>query len=182
MYKEGISYIDGIMEELKKYKKDLAPYRMIKFYYFFAYLYFIGADYVNALHWLNRLLNDRNSGTAPEIRVFANVLKLMIHFETGDYDLLESLVKSGKRHLAGSKDTFKFEKLALDFFAAAIDLIGEHEQNKLIDDFKHDLEVLLNDPYEKNSLENLDLISWCESKKEKKPLAEILKEKSLQPA
>jgi len=44
--------------------------------------------------------------------------------------------------------------------------------------FRSEISVLLNDPFEKRAFEFFDMISWLESKIEKKSFAEIIKDKA----
>jgi len=175
----GLGLISEVESMLKQYKGHILKFRIMQFYFFFANLFFLKGDYNDALKWLNRILNDNPDEVSPDLLSYSRILRLIIHYEKKDYELIEHLIKSTKRFLSKTHRTFKFEKSVLEFLSKAMNLYQEKEIEALLYSFKKNLQQLLSDPYESKAIENLDLISWAESKLSNRSIAEILKEKNM---
>ena len=173
----GISYIKEIESKLKEYQRYVVKYKVMQFYFFFAYLYYLKSDFDNSLKWLNRILNENADDASPEIMSFSRILRLLVHYEKNDFDLLEYLIKSSKRFFEKNRVTFKYERLFLDFLQKALNLEPVSELKALMTEFKINLVKLSKDSFENNAIENLDLITWAESKIQGRVLADLLREK-----
>jgi hypothetical protein len=173
----GIEYINEVEDKLKEYDRYIVKYKLIQFYFFFAYLYYLKTDYDNVLVWLNKIINEGTDEISPEIMSFSRILQLIVHYEKEDFDLLEYLIKSTRRFFIKAGTPFKYEKLFLDFLQKLLDSGSGLEIKGLASEFRKNLLVLLDDQSERNAIENLDLLTWAESKIQDRPIVEILREK-----
>jgi pentatricopeptide repeat protein len=140
-----------------------------------AFVFFALEDYENSLRVTNILLDDPDSLKFLEVYCFMLLLRLMIHYELGNYELIEYITKSTKRYLSNTEKLFKIEIIMLKYIIKAINTEGN--KNKAV--FKElltELEILKNDK-EENFLLYFDFISWCQSKITGKKLRNILTEK-----
>ena len=177
-FKKGISFIKNIEDGLQNYKGKIQASSLIVFYINIAYTYFGIEDYSNAVKWLNKIINDIASDVRTDINCFARILYLITHYELGNAELLEYIVKSTYRFLYKRNRLYRFETCVLNFIKKS--LPKANTQQKLInsfEDLKQELEDVTKEPLEKKALEYFDFISWLESKIENRPFAEIVKEK-----
>jgi hypothetical protein len=174
----GLILISEVESKLKQYKGYILKFRIMQFYFFFANMHFLRSEYDSSLKWLNKILNENTNEVSPDLMSYSRILSLVIHYEKNDYELIEHMIKSTKRFLSKNQRTFKFEKSVLDFLSKALRLSDDKNINELLLSFKKSLLAILNDPYESDAIENLDLISWIESRLQNKPIAAILKEKN----
>lgn len=152
--------------------------RKISLYNRIAYAYFILKDFNKSLEYVNRIMNLTDPKLEQEQHSFARIRNLIIHYELGNYDLLEYAVSSARRFLAKQDRIYKFEKLILNFVIKAMKCPTERARQEYYVKLKNDLKALADDRFEKSALEHFDIISWLESKITRKDFTEILKTKT----
>lgn len=166
--------VKRIIEDQDKYSDMYNEPRKIIVYNIAACFYFINKNYSEALKYLNKTLNHKDSRYEERIYIIAKLLNLVIHYEMGNYDLLEYTIKSTKSYLLKTNAMYGYEKLLIKFF---MDVININDDKQLMQKFK-----ALRDDLKKNSqyadfLDSFDLLSWTESKITQRDFKEILIEK-----
>jgi hypothetical protein len=73
---------------------------------------------------------------------------------------------------------YEFEFSVLNFARRSFRVKTDKELRELFIELRDDLFKISAKPFEKNALDELDLISWLSSKIENRPLAEILRRKN----
>lgn len=173
------SIIEHIEQGYKKYGESIVENRKISLYNRLAYACFINRDHDQSIMYINRIMNATNPKKDPEQHSFARIRSLIVHFEAGNYDLLEYTVKSTQRFLQKANRMYQFEKLLLDFILKAVNYTGDDERLFLYEKLKKDIERISDDKFEKNILEQFDIISWLNSKIEQTAMLSILKKKAV---
>ncbi len=177
-FKKAIPAIGEIEKKLILLNGKISPGIRFTFYYNIAYVYFGNEDYSKALWWLNKLLNHESQDVREDIHCFARVFNLIIHYELGNQSLLEYIVLSSHRFIYQRKRLYKIESAILLFIRKKLLVIFDpRELAEAFRDLKEDILKITEDAFEKKALEYFDFISWVESKIEKRPFAEIIKEK-----
>ncbi len=176
-FKEGIQMVPEITQQLSEYSLYLDNHRVLVFYYKIASLYFGAGDYDTAIHYLNKIINWKVD-LRNDLQCYARLLHLIAHYEIGNFQLLEYLVKSVYRFMAKmqnlslvEEEVFKF--LRKTFYISAKKLKPEFE--KLLNTIKQ----FETSKFETRAFAYLDVISWLESKVNDKPVYEIIREKYL---
>lgn len=176
-FKEGLQIIPDIDRQLKDFSIYLDHHRVLVFYYKIASLYFGAGDYGSAVDYLNKIINWKVD-LRNDLQCYARLLHLISHYELGNFQLLEYLIKSVYRFMAKmqnlslvEEEMFKF--LRKSFYLSAKKLQPEFE--KLLDTIKQ----LEKSKFETRAFAYLDIISWLESKVNDKPVYEIIREKYL---
>jgi hypothetical protein len=177
-FKEGITIIPEIDQQLKEFSIYMDGHRVLVFYYKIASLYFGAGDFSTAIDYLNKIINWKVD-LRNDLQCYARVLHLISHYELGNFQLLEYLIKSVYRFMAKmqnlslvEEEMFKFLKNS--FYLSARKLQPEFE--KLLNKIKH----LEKSKFETRAFAYLDIISWLESKVYNKPVYEIIREKYLE--
>jgi hypothetical protein len=162
---------------LKEYELYLDPHRALVFYYKFASLYFGSGDYENTIKCLTKIINWKVD-LRTDLQCYSRLLHLIAHYELGNYQLLEYLIKSVYRYMAKMGNLSLVEEEIFKFLRKSF-----HISPKKI---KPEFEKLLGKlkTYEKNRFETrafayLDIISWLESKLRDVPVQDIIREKFL---
>ena len=176
-FKEGITIIPEIDQQLKEFSIYMDGHRVLVFYYKIASLYFGAGDFSTAIDYLNKIINWKVD-LRNDLQCYARLLHLISHYELGNFQLLEYLIKSVYRFMAKmqnlslvEEEMFKFLKNS--FYLSARKLQPEFE--KLLNKIKH----LEKSKFETRAFAYLDIISWLESKVYNKPVYEIIREKYL---
>ena len=167
--------VGEITGQLKEYELYLDQHRTLVFYYKIASLYFGAGDYDSAIDYLNKIINWKVT-LRNDLQCYARLLHLIAHYELGNFQLLEYLIKSVYRFMAKmqnlslvEEEIFKF--LRNSFYLSARRLKPEFE--KLLNTIKQ----LESSKFETRAFAYLDIISWLESKVYDKPVEEVIREK-----
>ncbi len=77
----------------------LDRHRILVFYYKISSLYFGSGDYDNTITYLNKIINWKVD-LRTDLQCYARLLHLIAHYEIGNFDILEYLIKSVYRFMA----------------------------------------------------------------------------------
>lgn len=147
-------------------------------YHTFAHTYFGIGSYKQALVWLNKIINDKDTGVRNDVQISARLMNLLIHFELGNESVLEYITKSTYRFLLRHSSQYKFGAILIHFIAKKIPKINS--RTELIVAFKElkiEIEKIAQNRDEQKMIEYFDFISWLESKITGEPFAALVKEK-----
>ncbi|BAV08513.1 hypothetical protein SAMN05421788_11499 [Filimonas lacunae] len=177
-FSEGLALVDSLEEKLEEYRLQLDRHRILVFYYKIACLYFGSGENEKAIDYLNRIINLRMD-LRTDLQCYARLLHLIAHYELGNWDLLEYLIKSVYRFMAKMKNLSVVEEDVFRFLRKSFSLAPD----KVIPAFKalkEKLEKRRGSPLEARSFMYLDIISWLESKIQKVPVQEVRRSMYLQ--
>jgi uncharacterized protein YicC (UPF0701 family) len=174
-FTEGLSLVPYIETKLREFEIYLDRHRVLVFYYKFASLYFGSGDYDNTINYLNKIINWKVD-LRTDLQCYSRLLHLIAHYELGNYQLLEYLIKSVYRFMAKMGNLSLVEEEIFNFLRKSFKLSPKElkpEFEKFLDRLK---------TYEKNRYETrvfayLDIISWLESKIRQVPVQDIIREK-----
>jgi hypothetical protein len=175
-FSEGVKIIPETEQKLKEYSLYVDHHRILVFNYKFASLYFGAGEYEKAIDYLQEIINSPID-LRIDLHSYARLLHLICHYELGNYDILDSLVKAVHRFMLRMKNLTVVEEKIFRFI----------KKNYISpQDIKDGLKVLLEDirHLEKNRHETrafayLDIISWVESKVYHSTMQEIIRNKYL---
>jgi hypothetical protein len=176
-FTEGLSLVPYIENKLTEYWIYLDRHRILVFYYKIACLYFGSGDYGNTVDYLNKIINWKVD-LRTDLQCYSRLLHLIAHYELGNFDLLEYLIKSVYRFMAKMENLSLVEEEIFKFLRKSFKLSPDRlkpEFGKLLEKLK---------TYEKNRFETrafvyLDIISWLESKIRNVPVQDVIRAKYL---
>ena len=147
-------------------------------HYALAYIYIGLGQYKLANQNINQLLHNTELDFRSDIYCFAHILSLIIYFEMDDADMLERRIRTTYRLLLKRNKLYNFEKQIISFFKGSQNKVqNSSELMKDLVKLKNNIENITSNNLEKNALSLFDLISWLESKIEKKSFMEIKQNK-----
>lgn len=177
-FEKGMELIKEIESNLIKYHGKISREVELTLNINSAIVYFCLDDFSKTLYWLNKITSDTSLNIRPDIVCFAKILTLITHFELGNRELLEYVVRSTYRFLFEKGRLYKFEIIMLDFIRNKLsNLFTNKELILAFIELKEELEEIVKDPLEQKALESFDFISWLDSKIENRSFGEILREK-----
>jgi hypothetical protein len=176
-FTKGLKLVPFLEKMLKEYGLYLDKHRVLVFYYKIASLYFGSGDNEKAIDYLNKIINEK-ADLRTDLQCYARLLHLIAHYELGNFELLEYLIKSVYRYMAKMQNLSKVENEVFAFLRRSF-RVGAHA---LKPEFEKLLETLKR--YERNPLETrafsyLDIISWLESKVNNVNVQDVIREKYL---
>lgn len=177
-FNKGLYLVKIIEYGINKHKDRLDAHHIMILYYKIASLYFGNGDNKNCILYLKKIINNKNLKMREDLMCFARVLSLVAHYEAGmDYHL-ELQLKSTYKFLLKMNDLHAVQKEMIKFLRN----LGNIYPNELRNEFQklyNELKKYENHPYEKRAFLYLDILSWLESHLENKPVAQIIREKSM---
>ncbi|MBS1496135.1 MAG: hypothetical protein JSS85_04485, partial [Bacteroidetes bacterium] len=177
-FKEGVSIVPEIENKLKEYALFVDNHRIVVFNYKFASLYFGDGNYSRAIDYLHKIINDNPYGLRNDLQCYARLMHLLCHYELGNEEILEPLIKSVYRFMAKLKNLTIVEEAIFSFLRHSFKLKPQQLQSEL-KDFLKKIKHLEKNRFETRSFAYLDIISWLESKIEGRPVGEIIHQKYL---
>jgi len=175
-FAEGLAIIAEIEDNLAEYSLYVDKHRILVFNYKIATLYFGAANYEASIDYLQRIINGP-ADLRKDLQCYARLLHMMSHYELGNYEIMESLIKSVYRFMAKMDNLTVVEEEMFKFLRNSFNVSPRKlkpELEKLLDKIKH----LEKNRFETRAFAYLDVISWVESKVYEKPVSEIIQEKN----
>lgn len=174
-FSQGRSLVPYIENKLHDYELYFDNHRVLVFNYKIATLHFGSGDYDACIDYLQKIIND-NVDLRYDIQCYARLLHLLAHYELGNFDIMDSLIKSVYRYMTKMETITVIEEEIFKFLRNSFKLTRwelKPEFAKLLDKIKQ----FEKSRFETRSLAYLDIISWLESKVHDKPMGEIIHEK-----
>jgi hypothetical protein len=174
-FAEGLLLVPIIEEKLKEYSLYLDRHRVLVFYYKIASMYFGSGDYDNTIVYLNKIINWKVD-LRTDLQCYARLLHLIAHYELGNVDILEYLIKSVYRFMAKMESLSVVEEEIFKFLRNSFHM----SYRKLKPEFEKllkKLKGLQNNHYETRAFLYLDFPSWLESKLSGIGVDEIIRKK-----
>ena len=176
-FKEGLPLVPGIEEKMNNYALFVDSHRILVLNYKIATLYFGSGDFDTSIDYLQKIINN-HTDLRDDLQCYARLVHLLAHYELGNTEIMESLVRSVYRFMAKMDNLSVVEEEMLRFLRNSFDVPAKKikpELEKLLSKIKH----LEKNRFETRSFAYLDIISWLESKVFEKPMSTIIHDKYL---
>src|SRR6185369_3664972 len=95
-----------------------------------------------------------------DIQAMARIFNLILHYELGNTDLMEYIIKSTYRFLLKSQRLYKVESMVLNYLRKNAFLTTEKEILESFRKLHRELLPLAQDRFEKKAFEEFDILSW----------------------
>lgn len=174
-FKSGLRLIPDIEEKLDLYHSYIDTHRILVFNYKIANLYFGAGDFEKSIDYLNKIING-DLDLRLDLQCYARLLHLLAHYELGNYDLMQYLVKSVYRFMQKMENQTVVEKEMMKFLRESL----QKSPSEVKDDFKLFLEKIKKfetSRFETRAFSYFDIVAWIESKVYNKPMSEIITKK-----
>ncbi len=175
-FSKGLYMVPFLQKMLKEYGLYLDEYRVLVFYYKIACLYFGSGNNSKAIDYLNLIINSK-ANLRTDLQCYARLLHLIAHYELGNFELLEYLIKSVYRFMARMQNLSKVEEAIFDFLRRSF-VVGAHALRPEFEKLRSQLLLYEGNPLEARAFAYLDIISWLESKIKGQQVQDIIREKS----
>lgn len=177
-FRKGTELVEQKAQMLDQFVDQLGKHATITFYYKIACMYFGADDYRRASYWLQKIINEQQVDLREDIHCFARILNLISHYEQGNTDIIDYLIKSTYRFLLLKDDLHQYQTYILRFLRNLTYDTTEQELILRFDELHRQLLTLINNPYEGRAFIYFDIISWLESKTQKRTVEEVIQEKA----
>ncbi|WP_336515636.1 hypothetical protein [Pollutibacter soli] len=176
-FTQGLKLVPYIEEKLEEYALQLDRHRVLIFYYKIACLYFGSGNNDKTIDYLNRIINWKVDLRA-DLQCYARLLHLIAHYELGNFDILEYLIKSVYRFMSKMENLSVVEKEIFSFIRKSFHL-NPHQIRSAFKVLRDKLKKYEGNPLESRSFMYLDIISWLESHIQNLPVQDVIRAKYL---
>ncbi|HLF47614.1 MAG TPA: hypothetical protein VI548_14385 [Chitinophagaceae bacterium] len=176
-FTKGLRLVPFLEKMLKEYGLFLDSHRVLVFYYKIACLYFGSGDNERSIDFLNRIINQK-SDLRSDLQCYARLLRLIAHYELGNFELLEYLIKSVYRYMAKMENLSKVEEEMFSFLRRSF-RVSAHALKPEFEKLLEKLKKYERNPLETRAFTYLDVISWLESKINNVHVQDVIREKYL---
>jgi tetratricopeptide (TPR) repeat protein len=178
-FKQGVSKIHEIEDQLPFYESKLNKEHLVAFYLKFSVIYIGVGDFNKSLFWINKILNDNEKILRQDLYAYTRIINLIVHFELKNFDLIEYLIKSTQRFLNKKNRDFELEKLIIANIRKLSKVPNHEKQKEIYRVFKEKLEELFKDADNMILLKYFDFLSWVDSKIEGISLTEAVQKRNI---
>jgi hypothetical protein len=175
-FQQGLSMVNEVLGKLDEYALFVDSHRILVFNYKISSLYFGAGYYSRAIDFLHKIINDNQPGLRNDLQCYARLMHLLCHYELGNEEILESLIKTVYRFMAKMKNLTVVEEEIFRFLRHSTKVKAQELKPEL-ERFLLKIKHLEKNQFETRSFAYLDIISWVESKVFDKPVAEIIQNK-----
>lgn len=172
-YEGGLRSIEFIEELLKRHPDGISLPRKINFYYNSTIFFFLNEEFSKALHWLSRIQIIPKSDLKQNLQDFARIFQIVIHYELGNYDLVEYLFRSTYRHYRSKRKLYRYEKIIFEYTKKLISAWEPRKLEELASSLYDSLWELARNPQGKEPAGLYELIFWLQAKVEGMSLREV---------
>jgi len=159
---------------LRNYKNEISMELKAVLLSHTACFYFIAGMYDQAIKVTNWIINEISPSFKKDQYDFVKLFHLVIHFELGNYDVIENSIDSVYRFMKQRKSIFGIESGVFAFLKAAIKTDMENLV-PLYEDLLYNLEHSLDQSQSQITIGMFDFILWARSKVEHKSMLEMIK-------
>jgi hypothetical protein len=174
-FDKGLQMVPFLEKMLRNYGRYLDIHRVLVFYYKIACLYFGSGNNEKAIDYLNRIINQK-ADLRTDLQCYARLLHLIAHYELGNFELLEYLIKSVYRYMAKMENLSKVEEEVFAFLRRSFH-VGAHALKPEFEKLLNKLRKYEGNPLETRAFAYLDIISWLESKINQVNVQDVIREK-----
>ncbi len=176
-FKEGLMLIPNLEENLDEYGLYLDRHRILVFNYKIATLHFGAGNYDKCVDYLRKIIND-HVDLRSDLQCYARVLHLMAHYELGNTDIIDHLIKSVYRFMAKMKNLTVIEEEMFKFLRKSFHVPRQNLKPEL-EKFLNAIKKFEKSRFETRAFAYLDIVSWVESRLYEKSISQIIREKYL---
>ena len=174
-FEEGLKEVSMIEDQLTEYALYIDTHRLLVFNYKIASLYFGSGNFDICIDYLQKIMNG-SDGIRNDIQCYARLMHLMAHYELGNFEIIESLIRSVYRFMAKMQNLTIVEEEMFKFLRNSFHVHRQKLKPEL-QKFLVNIKKLEKNRFQTRSFAYLDVISWVESKVMEKPMSLIIKEK-----
>lgn len=177
-FKESLKIIPEVLVGIEKNKNLIDHHHIMLLYYKIACMYFTVDDYENCIRYTSMIIKNKNIKMREDLQCFTRILNLIAHWEAGLDFHLDKIIRDTYNYLDKLNDLHEVQKTILKYLNG-LENIYPGEIKNFLRNLYQELKKFEDDPYEKRAFLYLDIISWLESKIDRKPLQDIIKEKAI---
>ena len=171
MLKEALELVPVILDGLQRHGARLNPSRRLMLYFNCAMALLLKGEYSRALTALLEVMDGGPDAVRSDIRDAARILRLPVHFELEDFDLLDRLIHAQRPHSDSAPATPSYGPAVTTCLKQA--LAGHGLDSSLLTELRSTLLDILDQADGTPAPGLPELLFWAESKLTHRPIADV---------
>ena len=176
-YRKCADLAPDIEEGVARYGEMISDNFKRKLYHNLSFAFLALEDYDRSLEYNNKILMEPEPFEGRQTYYAARLLNLVLHYELGNMQLLESLVVSTYRYLLSRDSAYKLETSIIGFFKQLPRITTQSELIYVFIQLRDRLAELEDEPLEQNAFRYFAYVDWLESKIQNRPFAEVYRQR-----
>jgi hypothetical protein len=152
------------LKELPMHSANVSKRQIMDAYLTASIAFFRTGLYERSLEFITRILNEQGSFKIHELYNMALLLSLFIHYELGNIELIEYTSINIKNYLKAKRELYKTENILISFFNKAVKISDIGVLTEELEILKNRLGGLLGNRFEKDVINELNIIGWIDKK------------------
>ena len=141
-FQKALGLVADIEEGFKKYEGAIIKSRELLITVNVFHLYFALEDFGKALEWINKIPRSKKIEARNDTQLFASVMRLIVHFELGNFWILDDMSNSVYRDLKKAKQLQEFEGAVLGHIRKLQKITSPKEVKKQYLEFEKTLKAI----------------------------------------
>lgn len=175
-FTKGTEFVNNVQTKLNNTDRKIDAHHVMLFYYKFACMYFGAGNYEQCIFYLNKIIENKDLKMREDLLCYTRVLNLVAHYESGEDENIEELIKSTYKFLLKMNNLYEVQRKMIKFLRNLSDLFP-NQLKKSFENLYNELKIYEDHPYEKRTFLYLDILSWLESNIKGVPVETIVKQK-----
>jgi len=163
-FENGVTLAESIERKIENQRSKIRDTEIMQYYFFISCCYFGTEDFKNSLKWINKLINLGEPGQRKDLYMHSKLFNLAIHYELGNKEHLDYIIKSTYKYIKDRKKLSNFEKIIFKFFNEVNDKITVNETENCFNEFHFNLTNLKKKNTDESSFRFFDYLNWAKSK------------------
>lgn len=173
-YSQASQYLEEKKELLEKLLHETANFRQIVILYNMTAILITNSKFESADEYLEAIFQNPDIKKHSYLYTASLILRLIIHFELGNYQLLESMLLNSYRSMHKQNLLYQSERMFISQLKKWIKLPNKSDLILAFQNTKEELiKIQETTPNERFFLDQFDLINWIDSKIAAQSMAEI---------
>jgi DNA-directed RNA polymerase subunit F len=169
--------IQEMEHELSTQAELIAPPVFITLCYNCGIYYFLKGSYAKALDYMYAIQNETRTEIKRDLQVFSRLLSLVIHYELGNADILDNMIRATRRYLKNNDAANTLTRILTSELRALTGCIHQREQQDIYRTLRTELGTLLHAGKGQEIVGLPELLFWTESKLYGRAIGDVFAEK-----
>ena len=163
-FEKGLKLNEEVIPRLESCNEKLSRYDRVRLVHMMCCFFFANGKMSEALKWNLELVQAKYFDKAMGELNFARLIHILIHYELGNYELLDSLLKSTERHYKNQEAELEFEIIVVKLMKKVLSAVDISDRKFAFKKMRAELLPLKSLENVKEGFPWFSVIPWLDSK------------------
>lgn len=160
----GMAHIKRVTDWIKKHPKQISASRQIDLYVNCTLFCFLNGEFSAANNHLRQLTPLSKEGVRDQVLDFARLMEMIVHYELGNQDILNSLFRSTYRYFRERDRLYPYEQSILNFMRRVDGITDRQEIMMAMKELRDSIEIVLKNNPGRKQVGSQELFFWLDAR------------------